>query len=88
MHGTDGPSMGCQLSGSLALDGADLGVLSETILRQERTVKRETPLMKRILIINGGSVLTHGHPQCPCFEAGSLHEVALLTRKEEKRSQT
>ena len=30
-HGTDGPSMGCQLSGSLAIDGADLGTLFETI---------------------------------------------------------
>jgi hypothetical protein len=39
--------MGCQLSGSLALDGADLGVLSETILPQERTVERETPMMRR-----------------------------------------
>jgi len=39
--------MGCQLSGSLALDGADLGVLSETILREERTVERETPMMTR-----------------------------------------
>jgi hypothetical protein len=39
--------MGCQLSGSLALDGADLGVLSETILREERTVAEETAMMRR-----------------------------------------
>jgi hypothetical protein len=39
--------MGCQLSGSLALDGADLGVLSETILREERTVEEETAMMRR-----------------------------------------
>jgi hypothetical protein len=39
--------MGCQLSGSLAVDGADLGVLSQTILREERTIERETPMMKR-----------------------------------------
>jgi hypothetical protein len=39
--------MGCQLSGSLALDGACLGVLSETILPQERTVERETLMMTR-----------------------------------------
>jgi hypothetical protein len=31
----------------LAVDGADLGVLSQTILHEERTVERETPMMKR-----------------------------------------
>jgi hypothetical protein len=39
--------MGCQLSGSLAPDGADLGVLPETILPEERTVKEETAMMRR-----------------------------------------
>jgi hypothetical protein len=39
--------MGGQLSGSLALDGADLGVLSQTILSQEGTVERKTPMMTR-----------------------------------------
>ncbi len=39
--------MGCQLSGSLAFDGADLGVLSETILREERTGQEETTMMRR-----------------------------------------
>jgi hypothetical protein len=39
--------MGCQLSGSLALDGADLRVLSETVLREERTVEEETAMMRR-----------------------------------------
>jgi hypothetical protein len=39
--------MGCQLSGSLAPDGADLRVLSETILREERTGEEETAMMRR-----------------------------------------
>lgn len=39
--------MGGQLSGSVALDGADLGVLSQTILSEERTGERETRMMKR-----------------------------------------
>jgi hypothetical protein len=39
--------MGCQLSGGLAVDGAGLGVLSQTILREERTIERETPMTKR-----------------------------------------
>jgi hypothetical protein len=39
--------MGWQLSGSLAIDGADLRILSQTILPQERTVERETPMMTR-----------------------------------------
>jgi len=39
--------MGCQLSGSLAVDGADLRPLFETIFPQQRTVERETPMMAR-----------------------------------------
>jgi len=39
--------MGCQLSGSLALDGADLGVLSQTLLCEEGTIEGETPMMRR-----------------------------------------
>jgi hypothetical protein len=39
--------MGCQLSGSLAVDGANLGVLPETILREERTGEEETAMMRR-----------------------------------------
>jgi len=39
--------MDCQLSGSLVLDGADLGTLFETIFPQQRTVERETPMMTR-----------------------------------------
>lgn len=39
--------MGGQLSGSVALDGADLGVLPQTILSEERTGERKTRMMKR-----------------------------------------
>jgi hypothetical protein len=39
--------MGIQLSGSLALDGTDLSVLSETILGEERRVQEETAMMRR-----------------------------------------
>jgi hypothetical protein len=39
--------MGRQLSGSLAIDGADLGTLFETILSQKRRVERETLMMAR-----------------------------------------
>jgi len=39
--------VGGQLSGSLALDGADLTDVSETIFREERAVERETPMMAR-----------------------------------------
>jgi hypothetical protein len=39
--------MGIQLSGSLALDGTDLSVLSETILPGERTGEEETAMMRR-----------------------------------------
>ena len=39
--------MGCQLSGSLAADGTDLGILSKTILCEERTVEEETAMMRR-----------------------------------------
>jgi hypothetical protein len=39
--------MGCQLSGSLALDGTDLGAVYETVFSKERTVKGETRMMAR-----------------------------------------
>jgi hypothetical protein len=39
--------MGCQLSGSLEVNGANLGTLFETIFSQERTVERKTPMMAR-----------------------------------------
>jgi hypothetical protein len=39
--------MGGQLSGSLAIDGADLGTLFEAIFPEQRTVEEETPMMKR-----------------------------------------
>jgi len=39
--------MGGQLSGSLAIDGADLGTLFETFFPEQRTVEEETPVMKR-----------------------------------------
>ena len=39
--------MGGQLSGSLAIDGADLGTLFEAIFPEQRTVEEETPMMRR-----------------------------------------
>ena len=57
-HGTGGPSMGCQLSGSLALDGADLGVLYEAILRQERTIETGTPMMRRFSLLRAEPLVT------------------------------
>jgi hypothetical protein len=39
--------MGCQLSGSLAIDGADLRTLLETIFPSQGTVEEETPMMRR-----------------------------------------
>jgi hypothetical protein len=45
-HATVGPSMGGQLSGSLAPHGADLKVLSQTILSQEEPIARKTPIVK------------------------------------------
>jgi hypothetical protein len=39
--------MGCQLSGSLALDGTDLGTVYETIFSKEGTVEREAVMMAR-----------------------------------------
>jgi hypothetical protein len=39
--------MGRQLSGSLAVDGTDLGDVYETVFSEQRTVERETPMMAR-----------------------------------------
>jgi hypothetical protein len=39
--------MGGQLSGSLALDGTDLGAVHETVFSKERTAKGETLMMAR-----------------------------------------
>jgi hypothetical protein len=47
-YGTDGSSMGHDLSGGLAIDGEDLFVVPETIGPEEGAVeRRETPMMRR-----------------------------------------
>ena len=46
-YGAERPSMGGQLSGSLALDGTDLGDVPETIFSEEGAVERETLMMGR-----------------------------------------
>jgi len=44
-YGAQRPAVGRQLSGSLAIDGTDLGNVYEAIFSEESTVERETLMM-------------------------------------------